>query len=1332
MIKQQNMTKKAIAIAMAFLLCFSVTFLYGNFAYAKEGNTVRISVGVAALHIMLTVDGKEFESVTNDNGEAEFTELYEYLAETLRWDPSPIDSSKEEEASGENSGAVKDPGDPAPPDITEVKVTYDINYQQVPVWEKNNKPNGNARYAGKKGSFKLTLNEPTDDLSNEPVGEPTDPPDVIEDEETSYQWQQTIQIDAPAGVDFVKGTVKVYGYEETENQAKPVKGIQIYTLGDSGETASTTSNHDGSFEFYPQATPEGREDEVISIPETEEYYGCEIPYKEFIEAGSSLSIKSKFIATEGVDFDYGKNIINGYVSAPGIYELHAAEGRKLSLSLKDSFEENLQVEVNETGTCPDIYVQNEKGDVSRPVSGVIGLDHTGPVIAGVDSVGETEGEEITFTSFGIFTNTTADLTIEITVTDEGCGVEKLYMIGKNTDNSEVKYDALSNLKGDGKMTSTFDVKSEEELLKQELSIVAVDYLGNESSFRLIRGEVDSSTITIEKNAPDMTDIAIKGNPSSYGWYSNDVSFSFSTQDFESGLKSVTASINGKIMVSEKFGFKENEQKDYQFTLTKALIAELEGADGNYNVTVNIKDNCNNVSTKSVNVLADIVAPVVSITGVNQQIYQTPPIVHIINNEKYADRQGAALYVSIYRSGTLVSNLTYNGASSATIQNECAADGMYQIMAYAVDAAGNRSNSAEVSFTVDATAPVITPGGVIDALPSEYGWYNKPLTYAFTAEDKISGIDLISVTINGTPIAYENGVIHITQEVIENTINDEGTYLIEITVTDKAGNIATYNEVLRIDLVTPELTLNGIDKGRHYRKTPTLIIKNDEKHYAENGAYIQIKIERDGKKILNEKKESQNRIVYNDFKIDGDYIVTIMAEDAAGNKAQTKVISFVKDTTRPVIKITGAEKGKYYDAGRKINITVDERYYKSNKVKVEITRKLDGVTRTVSFPWKNKKKVSVNTKMLDATGTYKIKVSAVDEAGNAARSMKLDFTVDTIAPKVEITGVQDKIYTYDDAVVPVISFFDNYYDSKEVTLIRAGTQWYGNLSKSEGTNRISFANFAKKRTNDGVYHLKVTVKDKSGNATTKTQDFAVNRFGSTFAYNNELKKLDGKYVKNVTNNLIVTEKNISQLESSTNEIKRDGDVVSGNVTTSYQGRAEGYNIYDHIFGAENFKDEGVYQVNVISKDKAGNKMESHEYAGAVKFYVDRTAPVISSMGMSETYIKDKVHTITASASDNLSAVKLSVLINGEEAQFVKNKDTISFTLDEGLSQDVSIIAIDAAGNKEVQKKTITVTTNALIYVVLKYRLILGIAAAFLIATITLFIAKKKKKTDPVEK
>lgn len=1345
--------RKWAAIVLAFLLCVA-TMNFGGYVFAGE-DEVTLSVGVPGLRVSISSPDlpQVYTAVTDAAGNAAFPELYTYLAEELHWDgsvPEPDPEPEPDPAEGqgtddtENVEPQPEP-DPKPyePPIREIKITYDVNYEGVSARHKGDYEDGNARYTGTAGNFVLSMDGPKEPEEIEPSdpnpenpgegtgqeGEETPP----QKEDPEYKWTDTVPLEKPDKVMFLSGMVKMHGYNQDASSAQPAGGINVRSSDDEGTIFGINSSNDGSFEMIPYVLLSGADDRTVNIEETEYYYGASLSQVELKESGVIL-LREKFKATLGNDFTYGENIQFGYVKEPGDYTLNALEGKKLALSAAGPFEDSVQVSVDEYGNCSTIYVQNEEGDVSQPVSGILKLDQEGPVISAVDGVSETEGTEITFNAFGIFTNADADLTLRISVTDAGCGVEKLYMTGENEDGSIDVYQALSNRKEDGCMTSTFLVKEKEQLLKQTLKVVAVDYLGNESSFRLIRDDMDSSTITIEKNKPDLTDISVSGPISSNGWYRDAVTFKFSTMDRESGLKSVDAAINGHSVVAERFDTRENEAKDYTFVLTRDLISSLETGDGTYQVNVKVKDNCGNISTKLLTVRADIVPPHVSLSGITPgAYYQAAPTLTIYNSEKYASASGAAIYVTVTRNGVTSYTGTYPGASSASLKSEFSADGLYSVSVYAVDAAGNTSNNEKITFTVDGTAPVITPGGVTDAKPTEYGWYNTPLTYALTVVDETSGIASISVRVNGKELPYDGTSISITQEIIDEVINKSGTYLIEVVATDVAGNQSVYQEILKIDTVAPDLTLSGIEKNKHYKTTPTLTIDNNEKHYAEEGAYMTVTVERDGKVVYEKTYPGENQVKLHNFNIDGDYTITAAAFDAAGNKAKMKSIKFVKDTTAPVINISGATQGKYYNTAKRISIQVDERYFKTDKVKVEVTKTLDGARSSVSFPWENKGKKSINSRQFSQTGTYRIKVVATDEAGNTAKSKSLSFTVDTVAPQVEISGIKNgKIYTYDDTIAPVITYSDSYYAGKSLSMTRAGSEWSGSLAKSDSGSRIAFANFKKVRGNDGVYHLEVTVRDKAGNSTTKQVDFSVNRFGSTYSYNESIKDLNGKYVQMVEKDLVVREKNISQLESSTNEIKLDGQTVSGDVTTSFAGRAGGYNNYDHIYSPSCFEAEGVYQINVLSKDKAGNEMESQEDAGIVKFYVDRTAPVINVDGLNEKYVNAETLSISLASSDNLAPVKLTAKVNDQDVDLTIGEDgEASFTLQEGFNQKVILTATDAAGNSEVFEKTVSVTPNTFLYFVAKNKVALGIGVAVLAALLLIVIASRKKKEPDQE-
>ena len=569
---------------------------------------------------------------------------------------------------------------------------------------------------------------------------------------------------------------------------------------------------------------------------------------------------------------------------------------------------------------------------------------------------------------------------------------------------------------------------------------------------------------------------------------------------------------------------------------------------------------------------------------------------------------------------------------------------------------------------------------------------------------------------------ENGeyVVYLTSDLIASLINNKGTYHMTAEVTDKAGNSASIEKTAKVDIVDPVLTISGIKKDKHYNLTPSLYISTNEKFYMMPGAKITVNVTRDGSNIIKRAYTGTNKFTFRSFKSDGNYTVKVTENDAAGNTAVPRTVSFVKDTTAPVIDISGVTEGKFYNRTVHPTVTIKERYYKDMKVKIEMTRTLHGKTVSLSFPFSPSGTTSSHSVSLKESGEYHIKVTAVDRAGNEAVTKKVSFKVDTKAPKVDILGVKENaIYGYDDIVAPEIIFKDDYLDKYKAELIRGDESWYGNLAKTEAKGRIAFADFAKKKKNDGVYTIGITVSDKAGNVTREYRKFYVNRYGSTFSYQDDVEEYNHGYFQHVVDDLHIDEYNVGGIKSTKNILKRDGETVS--VTKKYKetDRFSGYRVYEHTFKSDKMEKEGVYTLNVISKDSAGNTSESAQEAGEIRIVVDRTKPTITTEGLESHQVKGKSLTFTVEATDLLSPVKTKVELNGVKIK-PKKKSENTYEIPEGFNQEIVITATDEAGNESVERDRITVTTNSFLYALSKYWPLLLAGLLGILGAVTGFI------------
>ena len=140
-------------------------------------------------------------------------------------------------------------------------------------------------------------------------------------------------------------------------------------------------------------------------------------------------------------------------------------------------------------------------------------------------------------------------------------------------------------------------------------------------------------------------------------------------------------------------------------------------------------------------------------------------------------------------GADTTSLTLNGVPF-TLGDEISADGVYTLVAYASDAAGNTATDS-VSFEIisgGTTTLDVTIGGVVDG-----GTYPNTVTPTVTSTNASA---TITATLNGDP--YEPGT----------PITTPGTYTLVATATDIHGNEATDTVTFTVtDATSPAAPLN---------------------------------------------------------------------------------------------------------------------------------------------------------------------------------------------------------------------------------------------------------------------------------------------------------------------------------------------------------------------------------------------------------------------------------------------------------------------------------------------------------------------------------------------
>ncbi len=351
-----------------------------------------------------------------------------------------------------------------------------------------------------------------------------------------------------------------------------------------------------------------------------------------------------------------------------------------------------------------------------------------------------------------------------------------------------------------------------------LQVQAGDRAGNTSS--------ETRTFMIDRTAPV---IAISGaTDNSIG--NTDVAPVFSAADTH--LSTVTATLNGQ-----------------PFTSSTVVSAE-----GNYTLVVTATDNCGNSSSQTVRFTIDKTPPTITITGVpNGQCVNVDVTPIFSVTDIHPNVVAATLNNAPFTSGTVVSS-----------------EGDFTLRIEALDRAGN--SAVEIrTFTVDKTDPVISIAGVSDGaivnvnvtpvfsaadahlnavsatlngvpftsgtVVSAEGDYtlvvtatdrcgnSSPQTVKFTIDKAppaitITGVPAGCVKANVTPQIQVTDLHPATVTVRLNgapftsgtAVTAEGSYTLQVTATDAAGNTAAATRTWNIDKAPPVITITGVSEG----------------------------------------------------------------------------------------------------------------------------------------------------------------------------------------------------------------------------------------------------------------------------------------------------------------------------------------------------------------------------------------------------------------------------------------------------------------------------------------------------------------------------------------
>ena len=459
------------------------------------------------------------------------------------------------------------------------------------------------------------------------------------------------------------------------------------------------------------------------------------------------------------------------------------------------------------------------------------------------------------------------------------------------------------------------------------------------------------------------------------------------------------------------------------------------------------------------------------------------------------------------------------------------EGMYTVRAEAADNAGNTSVK-EASVYIDTVAPVIGEITGVEPGSDNAGsvTINIPVTEKHFSAEGNGTVITVRKELDGK--TTENVITADRSDRMETvgryTFTEDGTYSVSAVSTDAAGNKSDERKIsFIIDNTNPVVRISGVTDGSYVKDSATLEFSAVEVNYRNNDVKISgtrslngITEVLDMGGFVSSTKESVMKKVFTD---EGEYEITIMAEDGAGNSSKTERIHFTVDTANPEITLAGLDRASYTDTvSGKINIK--DNYYRTGTVKLvrssvtydetsdrlNITDKEDVTDLFVKTGKESSSRernlVIEIPKERGNDGLYVLSVTAEDMAGKTSESIT-EFTVNGYG----------SVFTFNESLLNLLNnpYVKNVqedftvseynaggidHDKVSVQITRDGAMMQNpkysvnDLSEKNGWHKYEYVISRDNFSSDGIYRIVISTVDSDGN---KSETLKEDRLAAVF-------------------------------------------------------------------------------------------------------------------------------------------------------------------------------------------------------------------------------------------
>ncbi|WP_430883951.1 S-layer homology domain-containing protein [Fusibacter sp. JL216-2] len=424
--------------------------------------------------------------------------------------------------------------------------------------------------------------------------------------------------------------------------------------------------------------------------------------------------------------------------------------------------------------------------------------------------------------------------------------------------------------------------------------------------------------------------------STYGAQSDTTAPRIDVDELEYGLTS-TESLDMNITTDEPVEVtvyvNEKQQETFEIEDAGTLTAHLE--EGDNTIKISAVDKSGNTSAEN--------------PSFEMELDSTRPSLQVTLQTDALTRQDQAVFeVQSSDKNFKAISINHNGQTSEMTGSELEIDfnlseGDNVFEFTAVDEAGNISEKITEKVRLDTEGPSISIDGAA-----------KNDILAKNTAIAIASSDTDLKTWSGR--LYKNNDLYGSYEmndgktIVTSTETGSDTYQLDVTAEDQAGNFTTESLTFIVDREVPEIKIDGLPESMYTNESVTLSVGASPED-----ANVTTSLTKDGQSLSFENETALSE--------DGTYMLSVTA--VRGGKFATTEKTFVIDTTKPEISVSGFASSNTGDV--QVNYTVTD-------------INLNAYTASIQYG-NGQKQDLLSGQTFTAVGTYLVEIEATDLGGN---------------------------------------------------------------------------------------------------------------------------------------------------------------------------------------------------------------------------------------------------------------------------------------------------------------------------------------------------------------